>query len=42
MKRGSYDERQINAKLVICAVCKKPWYFTDHQQTVCIECAKRS
>lgn len=36
--RGTYDDRQINAKLAACANCGRPWYFTDHKQTVCLAC----
>jgi uncharacterized membrane protein len=39
--RGTYDQRQINAKLVVCAVCGKPSYFTDHNQKVHVACSQR-
>jgi hypothetical protein len=39
--RGTYCERQINAKLVVCAVCGKPSYFTDHNQKVHVACSQR-
>lgn len=40
--RGTYDERQINAKLVVCEACGKPSYFTDHNQKVHAACSKPS
>lgn len=36
--RGTYCERQINAKMTTCAKCLENFYFTDHAQTVCFAC----
>ncbi len=36
-RRPSYDERQITAPLVTCAVCGRSWYMTK-PEPVCIEC----
>ncbi len=35
--RASYDDRQITAPLVTCAVCGRSWYMTK-PEPVCIEC----
>lgn len=33
----SYSDKQQEAKLVICATCKRPFYFT-HPRKKCADC----
>ncbi len=38
----TYDEKQISAAWITCAVCNRSFYMTDHKQTVCVRCRRRS
>ncbi len=36
----TYDDRQLSARLVVCARCQRAYYFTDHARTLCLVCER--